>query len=380
MRKINHHSTLYYYDGPQVFEARDSIGGHYVGVMIEPDGESDRYLICGVDPSQLREFREGNVDLRELLLQSSVEEWFLSVDEHSLSQPLDLHTGSGEIPEEYLPEAGFYLTVLEDDSTVLAEARERQNMILELSVSPPEATEEHRIHASTLGGLLHHFQILVKHSYTSAKKDLTLKARRSLDSGNAHVLDVYVPAKAGSFRICLTASKSADMIGQTEVARAMAKLDLLFENPDDIKRTMETVKSYKGHLAGSYVRFLEFLDKHETGLEYFWADSSSDHSVHRQIKRSQIRPLLTQFSGFSNLGSESISIVGKLKNACSDKGTWRLKTSEGEFRGKTQKDPKFLEGLQIGSRYQFDCIEVIEEIAATGRELRRLYLEEYQPA
>ena len=48
---------------------------------------------------------------------------------------------SGDIPNEYLPEADFYLPVSENESTVLSEAREQQNMILELSVTPPEATE-----------------------------------------------------------------------------------------------------------------------------------------------------------------------------------------------------------------------------------------------
>ena len=32
MMQIRHTSTLFYYDGPQVFEARDAIGGHYIAV------------------------------------------------------------------------------------------------------------------------------------------------------------------------------------------------------------------------------------------------------------------------------------------------------------------------------------------------------------
>ena len=29
MKTVLHTTTLFYYDGPQIFEARDSIGGHY---------------------------------------------------------------------------------------------------------------------------------------------------------------------------------------------------------------------------------------------------------------------------------------------------------------------------------------------------------------
>ena len=57
MKTIQHIKTLFYYDGPQVFEARDAIGGHYVAVMAEPAGETDRYLVAGVSPESLRRFR-----------------------------------------------------------------------------------------------------------------------------------------------------------------------------------------------------------------------------------------------------------------------------------------------------------------------------------
>jgi hypothetical protein len=42
MKTIRHTTTLVYYDGPQVFEGRDSIGVLYIAVMVEPVGEIDR--------------------------------------------------------------------------------------------------------------------------------------------------------------------------------------------------------------------------------------------------------------------------------------------------------------------------------------------------
>jgi hypothetical protein len=52
MKTIRHTATLFYYDGPQVFEARDPIGGHYVAVMVEPQDGKDRYLVTGVAPER----------------------------------------------------------------------------------------------------------------------------------------------------------------------------------------------------------------------------------------------------------------------------------------------------------------------------------------
>src|SRR3989338_10226462 len=90
MKTVHHTQTLFYYDGPQVFEARDVIGGHYVAVMIEPENGHDRYLVAGVAPERLRQFRAGTLDLRSLLTQGGEGEWYLATVEAGLDQPLSL--------------------------------------------------------------------------------------------------------------------------------------------------------------------------------------------------------------------------------------------------------------------------------------------------
>lgn len=40
MKTIYYTTTLFHYDGPQIFEARDATGGHYVALSIESrDGQ-----------------------------------------------------------------------------------------------------------------------------------------------------------------------------------------------------------------------------------------------------------------------------------------------------------------------------------------------------
>lgn len=55
MKTIRHFSTLFYYDGPQVFEARDADGRRYVAVLVESDSTDGggRYLVTGVEPERL---------------------------------------------------------------------------------------------------------------------------------------------------------------------------------------------------------------------------------------------------------------------------------------------------------------------------------------
>jgi hypothetical protein len=110
MNTIRHTTTLFYYDGPQVFEARDAIGGHYVAVMVEHENGQDRYLVAGVEPERLRQFRAGSRDLRSLLTERSVEGWFLTLAPAGLDGPLVLQPGDGSLAQSaYLPEPGFVL-------------------------------------------------------------------------------------------------------------------------------------------------------------------------------------------------------------------------------------------------------------------------------
>ena len=109
MKTIRYTSTLFYYDGPQVFEAGDSIGGHYIGVMVEPEGELDRFLVKGVAPEALRRFRSGLIDLRTLLI-GDAGAWYLATAPQGLDQPLEVTAQGGHLADSgLLPDPDFLL-------------------------------------------------------------------------------------------------------------------------------------------------------------------------------------------------------------------------------------------------------------------------------
>ena len=95
MKTIRHTDTLVYYDGVQVFEGRYPIGGHYVGVMIDSLDNADVYLVTGVAPIQLRQFRSGTLDLKTLLLEGSEYGWYTTHTNDDLMQSLVLDTQVG---------------------------------------------------------------------------------------------------------------------------------------------------------------------------------------------------------------------------------------------------------------------------------------------
>ena len=375
MKTIKHTSTLFYYDGPQVFEARDEIGGHYIGVMVPPDTDEDRFIVTGVSPERLRQFRTGGVDLRTLLLDRG-EEWFLTYS-LGLEHPLTLLPQRHSLEEtDFLPEPGF---LLHDHpaETALQEARSRNNLVLEISADPPEAAEEHRIRVGTLVGLLSHTQTLIKHAYNSALHELT-NAERKIVRRDAHFLDVVIPAAVGSFRVTLEAANKPDLFGHSELSRAMQRVDVLFENASNPKKVLGTLKANRGHLAGAYLRLLRFLVEHKTGLSYSWAEPSFTKAHFRQVVEKEAQALVEALSGIANLGSETRIVDGELDKVNRSTGSWALKSGEETTSGTIREDGLTLDGLKVGARYRFTCIEKIEEDTGTGRERHTLFLQEYE--
>lgn len=110
MKTIYPTAILDYYDGVLAFEARDAIGGHYIGAAIKPAGGYDRYLVTGARPERLRQFRSGALDLRTLLLEAPGGEWYITLTNSDPGDTLTLEPQPGPLAAtDYLPEPGFLL-------------------------------------------------------------------------------------------------------------------------------------------------------------------------------------------------------------------------------------------------------------------------------
>ena len=110
MKTIHHTETLVYYDGAQVFEGRDPVGGYYVGVMIDSLDDADRYVVAGVPQERLKKFRSGALNLRTLLMEAAQGVWYLTKTDDDFVEPLILEAQTGSLSEtDFLPDDGFLL-------------------------------------------------------------------------------------------------------------------------------------------------------------------------------------------------------------------------------------------------------------------------------
>ena len=115
MKTIKPTVVLDYYDGVQVFQGKDPIGEHYIGMLLDTDGEYDRYLVTGVRPHRLKQFRKGNLDLRTLLLEAPGGKWYIAFGNVEFGQRLELKRKFEPLAEtDFLPGEGYRLTVGEE--------------------------------------------------------------------------------------------------------------------------------------------------------------------------------------------------------------------------------------------------------------------------
>lgn len=111
MKIIKPTVVLDYYDGVQVFQGKDAIGGNYIGMLLDTEAEYDRYLVTGARPHRLKQFRKGDLDLRTLLLEAPGGKWYIAFANVEFKQPMKLKRQSEPLAESgLLPGEGYRLT------------------------------------------------------------------------------------------------------------------------------------------------------------------------------------------------------------------------------------------------------------------------------
>ena len=273
MKTIRPTAILDYYDGVQIFEGRDAIGGHYIGVFVDVVDKVDQYLVTGAVPERLRQYRSGLLDLRTLLLEAPGGEWYLTLSDGSGGKEFILKPQSGPLidKEDFLPLPGLLLDDDPIDDQALREARERHNIVFEFRVQPPEAAAAPRVRADTLAGLLQRLQTLLKCAGESVAREMP-PSQRPADAAALCLMDVAVPAAPDSFRVLLEAAAPLDTFGPRLLFRSLERVDALFAAAADPEQAVELLKPYPPSLTAAYGKLLRFLDEQQTSLWYAWAE------------------------------------------------------------------------------------------------------------
>ena len=376
MKTIEPGAVLLYYDGAQIFEGRDPIGGHYIAMMIDTVANGDfRYVATGAKPERLRQFRVGEMSLRELFLDAPGGEWFFIDGDPLYEEPLTLLPQEGALAErdDLLP-GHFRMRGAPVDDLAHQRAIESNRTAMEFSIEPPETAHGHRVRLDTLIDVLVEIRTMVRHAYLSATRHLPDPNK------DGHLMDVVAHAAPGSYRVILEA---AAPIGQMalplldepgDLVKGLERMDEVFKNAQDPDKAQEIFLDHEESLEKAYIRLLRILADKDTGFNYSWADPLILQTHYGGVSAAVAKKLYGTLSESVELRTEEVEIEGKFARVNLGPGTWGLDTDAGIKRGKTRENGPPLEGLTVGARYRFHCTAEVKG-DATGREDTTLYLD-----
>ena len=377
IESINYTRTLDYYEGIQLFEARDDLGGSYVASLVETGQVSDKYLVVGCPPESLRKFMVGNIDLRELLQGSATYGWCLA-DVLGFDEPIKLDSPKREeIPDNYLPKSGLFTAGAEIDHEVTRRAREQGYVVIQVAIDPPETRGEHRVRANTLSRLIRLFQTLAQSAVTQAIHESEYQGSQRQKLRAAHQLDA-VGLSEGSIAITFQGASKLDGDGILIVSKALQQLDELCEKivtPEEAKVAFENCDP---KLADAYLKVMKFLSDVDTSLSYTWATPDSKRPSHQSVSINRARMLTTDSSltlhdeGMNDVQGELV-VEGVLEMADEPRRRWRIRDHNGQVTaGTVQKGNQLLSQLVIGESYRFTCSADLQPTPGAGWRSKRV--------
>ena len=382
-KQITYERTIEYYEGIQLFEARDPIGGTYVASYLGSDGPADKYLLVGCEPEKLGQFRNGSIDLKTLMGMSAKHGWCVA-DVTDFDEPFDFAPeDSDEIPDDILPKPGGFIAGVEVDHEVTKRARQSDSFTIQVRIEPREATREQRVRAKTLIDLIRHVQTLTRHAVEQvAKEEQEATGTRRRGTGGAHLLDA-VELSHGSTVITLQAANKPRPHTDFLLSKAMGRLDELFKNVDAPEATLAALDQYDPKLTKSYGNLMKFLIRTKTAFSYTWADSRSTRPSHQAISIGSAETLSKRLEPVSQVEEDErqtkeVILQGTLEMADEPKSIWRLRDYEhGVREGTVEEDGPSLSLLVIDRPYRFECMEEKPSVYARSRKSPTLYLQHW---
>lgn len=376
--------TLVYCDGPQLFLAHDQLQLRYLCVLIQRDDDFDRYFCIPISLRRLNDFLSGESDLRTIFKVPETDELFTgkALDgqyEHIEIQPVPLD----QIDSDWLPEPGFLLEREHlPDIKVVQQSVERQRAVIHWSLNPPEAREESKITAEHLGQALKLVQRLVKHAFRKALRDVNDQTKRMIDTSQNYEMEVFA-FSPGSFTIQMQTTAPADLLGYSQIAKALRLIDDVNQELDNPEATVETISKIGGHFATTYRDLLKFIIENSVPIGYEWSMPELRDSVSRTITARNANPIYNILIQREDIGREEKKLIGRVSKVDVNNGTWRLLSEDDQREHAGKCDPATevsLAGITVKTqRYEFVCEERLEEERGTGRESTVLYLKSHKP-
>ncbi len=101
--------TLIWYDYPQLFVAKDPIGGLHLCLATDDSGEIPEYLVVAISAERLQALRLRKIDLFSAFAEPELGAWYKLVSIEENMVVIEPMFGVSTVPANLLPKPGAYL-------------------------------------------------------------------------------------------------------------------------------------------------------------------------------------------------------------------------------------------------------------------------------
>jgi hypothetical protein len=350
---------------PELFIATDEVDTSFICLLLDFNDNTPSYISTAISSNRLSGFIKGQIELREILLQPETGEWYnLIVDnEKIVANRADFE----QIPEELLPENGFYLNnEIVDNSSIVQEVVEKDNAVIHLALS--DEKDEFSIDADDLGDVVKLYSIMLENSYKKGLIEHKTKGKKALVVPINYKLRAFAASRA-SFNIHLYSQSKKDLFGNCMIEFGLEKIDKIFTDYTDDEELINSLKSVKGHAVSSFKKILKKIIDEKLKLKHKWF-APNQKEVHYHIidtgKAQRIYDILNQSE---ELTEEMKELVGVFVQADVERGTWRIKVQDDGKEYSGEANPEELKGITLDTIiYKLICQEIIEEFKVTEKE------------
>lgn len=356
---------LVYYDVPEIFIASDEVGTKFICLLVDLDQRSIFYISTPISSNRLSKFINGNEDLREIFTKPETNQIYSF---NSISERIEaILLEKTDLPEEYLPEAGFiYKKPLDENKLILNEAIEKRNAIVHLAVS--DSNDNYSIDADDFGDIVKLYQVIIENSY---KKEI---ARRNFKNKKVYYIPQNYKLRAfassnSSFNLHLYSTSQVDLFGNSLIELALLKFEEIIRDFDNNDEYIESLRTVKGHTISSLKKLIKKLLDCDIKIKHKWY-SLGQEAVHFSIlDKFKAEKIYAVLNLTEELAEERKEFEGYFVQVDVDRGTWRIYNieDEKEYSGEVQTD--LLKGVTVKTEiYRIECLEIIEELKVAEKE------------
>lgn len=355
---------LEFYDIPHLFIGVDQINTKYICLLSSENDERYFYVCTPISQQLLLAFLSGKKDLREIFIQPETETiYFFEI--YEATDTFCLSIFDDIIPEEYLPEEGFFQNYIKEFDAIIAETYENKAPTLFLSLK--ENNENIGVSPEILSEVLLSFQKIIKFAYQKSLSFLK-EIEEEYRTSAYYSLNCY-KADPGSLNLYFKFNNQFDMFGFSYSVLALDRIDKLIQEQYD-EVLLKELKINKGHVINNYKKLLNIILKYDLNFFYEWYVPERKNIIKRIINKEFAQKIIKVLTIENDLSNEEKNFIGYFTKIDINNKTWRLfeEVEKKEYSGGSKVDISFQNITTKPKRYKITCEEIIKEEEITGNE------------